>query len=516
MSIIRLPAIGQNGAIFDPGLTDQPPDGWNFVRNVRFRDGVAEQVYGTQAFGYAHPTPLYHLAYNADAIDRYWVGAGLSKVYASYDGSGAWGDITRTTGGDYSASSARGWNSSVLNGILLLNNGVDLPQFWAAPSPSTKLANLTNWPSTFRCKSLRAYKNYLIALNVSTTAPVYYPHRVLWSHPADPGTVPASWDTTDVTRDAGSVDLPGDDHVVDGGTLRDSFIVYKERSTHVMRFVGGQYIFAFNQAFTESGILAPNCWTEFDGQHFVMTNSDIIRHDGVSAQSILDGRMRRWLFQNLDADNARMAFVCKQWYFSEIWFCFPEAGASACNLAIVWNYKNNTLSVRDIPDLRHAASGLVGASSLTTWDSDTLPWISDSLSWNANEIAPNLQRLLMCSPTNGANYLADSGYQYAGGFIPASLERTGLTFGAPDRIKTVRSVRPRFRWAGNQVTLQLGTQTDPYEAVTWADPVTFTIGQDYQADSIVSGRYIAFRLASEAYQWQLDGLDFDVVLSGRY
>lgn len=517
MSLVRLPAIGKNGAIFDPGLTDQPDDGFSYVRNARFRDGVAEQVYGVTAFGVAHTTPMYHLATGSDYIDSYWVGAGLTKVYASQQGTSAWSDITRTVGGNYAATAAKGWTSSTLNGIMVLNNSVDVPQFWATPQLSTVLANLTNWPSTYRCKSIRAHKNTLIALGITnTTGPVYYPHRVLWSHPADPGTVPVSWDVTDDTKDAGQIDLPGDDVIVDGLTMRDSFVVYKERSTHIMRLVGGQYIFAVNQAFSESGILAPNCATEFNGMHFVMTASDIIKHDGVQAQSILDGKMRRWLFQNIDSTNAKVSFVCKQWYFSEIWFCFPEAGHTACNLAIVWNWKNNTLSIRDIPEIAHAESGVVGASAASTWDGDTDPWYSDSLAWNATEIAPNLQRLLMCSASASQNYLADSGYLYASAFIPAVLERTGLTFGAPDKIKLVRGIRPRFKGNANTVTLKIGSQDDPYGAVTWGDPVTFTIGTDYQADFLVSGRYIAFQLSSATYLWQLDGLDFDVVIQGDY
>ncbi|MGK3946720.1 hypothetical protein ABK046_51205, partial [Streptomyces caeruleatus] len=79
----------------DPGITDQPEDGYSYVRNVRFRDGVAEQVYGHSDISPAHPLPIYHLASGADALDQYWVGAGLTKVYASQSAISAWTDISR-------------------------------------------------------------------------------------------------------------------------------------------------------------------------------------------------------------------------------------------------------------------------------------------------------------------------------------------------------------------------------------------------------------------------------------
>ena len=83
MSIVRLPMIGKTGTILDPGLTDQPDDGYSYVRNVRFRDGVAEQCYGTAQFGLTHTTAIHNLVYGQDTSYRYWVGCGLTKLYSS-------------------------------------------------------------------------------------------------------------------------------------------------------------------------------------------------------------------------------------------------------------------------------------------------------------------------------------------------------------------------------------------------------------------------------------------------
>ena len=64
-----------------------------------------------------------------------------------------------------------------------------------------------------------------------------FTNMVKWSHQADPGTVPASWDETDPALDAGEKtlsDSPGDN--ITGMQLGEDFIVYKYETCHVMRY----------------------------------------------------------------------------------------------------------------------------------------------------------------------------------------------------------------------------------------------------------------------------------------
>src|SRR5258706_476813 len=80
-------------------------------------------------------------------------------------------------------------------------------------------------------KIIRSFGPYLLALNVTKGANIY-PHMVKWGHPADPGSVPSSWDETDETKDTGEKDLPDVTAGViqDGLPLQGNFYVYKEGS----------------------------------------------------------------------------------------------------------------------------------------------------------------------------------------------------------------------------------------------------------------------------------------------
>src|SRR6185503_8670264 len=118
---------------------------------------------------------------------------------------------------NYNATGAVDWNGTLLGGVPIMNNGVDVPQFWAAYSVATKMANLTNWPATLRAKVIRAFGPYLLACNLTDGA-VLKPHDVPWSEPAETGSVTGSWDITVRSTHAGQVSLPD----VDSGLILDA------------------------------------------------------------------------------------------------------------------------------------------------------------------------------------------------------------------------------------------------------------------------------------------------------
>ena len=135
------------------------------------------------------------------------------------------------------------WHGGILGGIPIINNGINIPQVWNPPSVSTRLIDLPNWPSDTVAKVVKPFLNYLIALNI-TESGTDKPHMYWWSHSADPGTIPNSWDHTDATKDAGRAELTDVNAGIlqDGEALGNLFIMYKDSATHALQFVGGTFI----------------------------------------------------------------------------------------------------------------------------------------------------------------------------------------------------------------------------------------------------------------------------------
>lgn len=522
MPYVRVPNCGSAGVIKDLSKHELPLPAWTDANNVRFLEGYAQQFLG---HGSAYGTPAvipYHVVAVNVSNTRYWLYAGAAKIYAVTitGGVAVHTNLTRQTASvdvDYTGTPNQ-WTSTLLSGIPILNAGntIDPPQRWDL-NIANRMVTLDNWPVNTFCKSLRAYKNFLVALNV-TKAGTNFRHMVKWSTPADPGSVPSTWDPADPTQDAGENDLassPGE--IIDGLQLRDSFMIYKEDSIWRMTYTGGPFVMDFQQVMGTSGALNRNCIVENDGYHFVLTGSDIIIHDGQNATSILDKQSRRSLFQDIDASATDRAFVFKNPFLNEIWVCYPQAGNSIPNKALVWNYKDRTVSYRDIPAVHHANFGAVDSSLGDTWDSDGDPWNSDLTVWNGPDFTPNTTRVLMAS-NNQKLYLLDTSASFDGVKPDWYLERVGLDFGTPETRKLVTGIRLRVTGAvGDTIMVKVGSSNDPYVDPTYSAAVTHTIGSTVACDLFVSGRYIAVRIESgSAYFTRIDSYDIDVQNEGDW
>ncbi len=516
MPITRIPQAGSIGVIRDLSQHELPNNAWSDAKNIRFLDGAAYQFYGHgEVYNSPSFTPQHVLPCNVSG-SRYWIYATAGKTFAvtNTGGSAVHTDITHLTP---RTGVANQWTSTLLSGIPILNAGDGTaPMSWNL-NLGSKFVDLANWPASTSCKSIRAFKNYLIALNV-TKSGTQYPYMVKWSHPADPGTVPVSWDPTDATKDAGESDLAeGYDPIVDGMQLRDSFIIYKENSVWRMDFTGGTYVFRFSKVMGKSGAMNRNCIAEIDGYHVVLTGSDVIVHDGQSGESVLDKQTRRYLFQNIDVNGSGLCFTFANPFFNEVFICYPSIGSTYCDMAMVWNYKDKTVSFRQIPNLNHAAFGPVDNSLAGNWNQDSAPWDSDLTLWDGPDFVPSTSRAIMAS-ANTKLYMLDASSSFDGVIPSAYLERRGLSFGAPEQIKLVRSIRPRISGnVGQTVLVKVGSSADPFTEPTWGPTMTHTIGSTVSNDCLVSGRYIAIRMETgTAYQWRLDSFDVDLESGGSW
>lgn len=488
---------------------------WSGGGNVRFNNGYVEKFTGHSTPNGTPVVTPYGIFFS-NVTNRYQVYTGLAKIYAVTGTTHT--NITRALG-DYTGAAANRWNGGTLAGTLILNNGVDDPQFWAGDI-GTPCAKLTNWPANTKAKVIRVLDNFVIALNI-TESSSNYASMVRWSTPADPGTLPASWDYTDPTNESGRVEgvlSSTPDKIVDGLALGNTFMIYKENSTYSMQYTGGQDVFRFACVSKTSGILGIDCVASFHGGHAVLADGDIVLNQGVgSMQSIIDRKMRSWIYNNIDSDNREKSIAVTNARKNEIWFCIPQVGQTWPNTAVVWNYMDNTWGIRDLPSITHANAGIISASTVDVWDNRTDVWDDADGVWAVDEYSKTTPRVMMTS-SDGNLYLADITRSFNGTPMTAYIERTGLDFGAPDKIKMCKGVRPRFDAAdGTIIRVYVGQQSDLDGAITWSTPVNFTIGTSLKADLFVTGRYLAIKFESVAQgSWRLKTFDMDIEFVGDY
>ena len=517
--------LGKVGVIKDVLPHRLPPNAFSDGRNVRFFENSVEKFLGhSNAFSGERESPIvqpYWLTSIRQDTDMYVVYAGENKVYAT-DGATHY-DMTRTTG-DYSMNTSNGWTGGVMGGIVFLNNGVDAPQSWVGPaSLTTKLTDLPNWPSGALCQSMRSFKQFMIAMDYTNGSGTSYPRLVKWSTGASFNAVPTSWDETDATLDAGEYELADTSgRVIDGAELRDTFVIYKEDSIWGMQFVGPPFVFRFYKISETTGALSRRCMVEINNGHFVFGVNDCYINDGQNLTSILNQRMRREVFNNLNTTNFERCFVVPYFQKSEVWACYPDRTADFANKALVWNWTDNSIGIRDLPDIAFAHAGAVptimgGGDSSSwvgggTWDDQIGAWDS-TLTYDITET-----KLMMASPggTGGSGqiYLADSSNKEDTENMTSNVIRESLFFDSIDTVKFCRGVR--LNMDGGPVNVYVGRQMSPNESTTWEGPFSFDPSTDYKINCRVTGRLLGIKVESTAdVAWRLNSYDMDVVPAGR-
>lgn len=525
MADVEINDLANYGAIRDVEGHQLPPEAWTTADNVRFKGEGVERIGGReQVFGTPGVAPHFALPIST-AAQTFWLYVSLTKAYV-YDGVDHT-NITRQTAGadvDYTTSATREWNGTLLGGVPILNNGVDPPQFWASLNTGTKLAALTNWPANTTAKVLRSFGPFLVALNVNKNGTVY-PHMVKWSHPADPGSIPSSWDETDATKDTGENDLPDVQAgiILDGLPLTGRFYVYKEGSVWRMNTVGGQFIFDFDSFLETAGLLAARCVTVTgDGtRHVFAAQDDLLVHNGNSVESILNDRFKKYLFNNIDLSNYNNSFIYTDPFNNEVVFCYPESGETNPTKGLAWNYRTGNkgaISEYDI-NFRNVASGTIEDAADDVWSGVSGTWSTYVGPW-----AQNSRRKLVACATDLTKFLQlDSSTTFDGTSFSGTLQREGLGVVGRKRngewiVDFARQKQINRVWikaTGGPINVRIGFAALPGGTVTWSTTRSFDPTTQKYIDVAAAGKAIAIEFTA-AVPFHVSGYKLEIGMRGRF
>lgn len=528
--------LGQFGVITEVNPYDLPINAVSKANNVRFVDGkiMRSNVFRT-VLDTTASTPVFTATVKAaNDFDKILVAGRNGFVYTIQNGVET--DVSETTW--TSSNDDRPYTYTYLQGVAYINRPDRVP--WHLHASSTDFDKLTGWASTWRCDSLRAYKDYLIALNVTKNTKAY-PTMVKWSDIAQYGSVPGSWDETDPTISAGE-NIIGDmkSPIIDGAILRDLFVIYSSDQIWLMEETGGSDVFRFRRAFDGLGIMSQNCVVEVEGKHFVFGKNDIFVHDGSSFESLVDGTVRRYIFDNLNFNKYSACFVFHNPMQSEIMFAYVsgdnDAGYTStayANRGAIYNYASKTWTFVDLPNVGAMTIADIAVTQTYTTVSGT--WNGFGGTWY-NQEAAGRKVTFAVSPASSGNGLTASrlyGYETnSNGILPYSVsseankpslvERVGIDLDETGEeiraYKVIKSIYPQLHVQNPDQTVNFKFAGFNYPDVSAAftTSVTFNPNLGYKVDTREGGRYIAWQMtADDFYDFELSGFDADVVSTGR-
>jgi hypothetical protein len=549
----RIKGLGDVGLITDRDAHDLPQNGWSTLHNIRCDNGAIEPVVGyedattgTSALspsGTTEDVHVHQLGLIQDDADFYFVFAWDSdddgdpeKLY-TWDGDVGTASVDRTrTTGAYTGTASDLWVFSEFNGLIIATNGVDAPQYWGpdltdftylpydgtttwvevAGAGETEFDTDDDASSTtnnYKAKVIRPLKNYLFALGIteevgaSKTA-TFYPQLVHWSNPADPGTVPTSWDYNTASNDAGRTPLPESaGQLLDLIPMGDIGILYTETSYYRVSYIGGEFIWDFDIIASDRGLWATNCAVDIGGgRHVCLGNGVVFMHSGGEPTDILEGFAAKALFDAIDEVEYKKTFLYHRKNEQEVWICYPAAGETWCTAAYVYNYHNRTWHTRDLPPCSSIVDGIITASENADWDSEAvLDWDSEGdLDWASRAYSP-----IADTPIAGGQQLV----KFMGETSDSPVaQKEGVLIEDNDDWHMIRRLMPRA--TGDSMSVQVGTQDVVDGLITWESAQTFTPGTDYKLDERVSSRVFSLRVTGTG-TWRLSEIGVDFTKVGR-
>jgi hypothetical protein len=470
MKPITITGCGE-GFNLDLPSSETPPGVWSGGLNMHCRHGMLKNRLGfAAAFTTPTATPYWLMNY-ISATARFIIQAGTASIFAD-DGSTRT-DITPTP----APSGARDdrWTGGDFNGVPVFNNGVDGPWYWDGDIANDAVA-LTGWPANYTAKTLRPFKEYLVAGNIYDGS-AQNPQLVMWSNAANPGALPTAW-TASATNDAGDDPFSGVGAVVDFLPLGDVNIVYGQMGRVAMQYVGGNDVFRFQRLPGEDGLLARGCVVDTPVGHVFMSSLDVMLHSGGLAVSIADGVCLEYLRQAIDTTNAARSFLCVNKQEKQVWG-----------------------SPYTIPNLTYGTTGLISSGLAGSWAADTETWEEDVTSWDQDPYSTNEARLVVSTsaPLIG---LANTGATDFGTAVTWYAEKYGISLGDPDKLKTISRSRPHIKAvADTAVLVKHATTANPEDTPVFSGYATFTVGSSTFANLFsTTGRYLAYRIESNGSQ----------------
>lgn len=533
MSYVPLRDLGKGGVVRDLPPYSLPPNVFSGGENTVFRDGRVSKLKGWQPVQFAPPS-------TDPGMDCYWFNSWQvdGSKYTAFFGSNqikVWNGNALNNATIPSMGIETTWVSENYGKFLVAVNGSGDPIYNTADDGST-WATLPGWNDAdapqATCRSIRAYRSYLVALGVDGQ-----PYTVYFSNQGRFGAIPDNWATADPTSFAASYDLQAaDGPIVDAAVLGDSLIVYTTNAAYAFTSTGNIKAPMSMRRLFSRGIAAPEAVQAFENLHLCVSDKLIYIHDGSTIQRVADKRIETYFYGSLLANQQTIKTALND-EDHELMIYFAAKGATdvedeaPANKCLTYNYLEDAWSIEDFGTEVYCIKQSDTPGGIVTWaDLDELGWTwefldNNNITWADLEDSRGTRRTFqlearkwsergMGSTRDGQNYFAH-------------VERTYIDM---DEVRQTNEgvlhfdrILPQLQGSGEDIYFQIGVSTGPDGAIRWKTPRPWSfLKEQYKIDIRGTGRYLSWRVGTWANAvpvppgniWELASADINVTQDG--
>ena len=524
--------LGQVGLNTDRSPVGLAPNVWTEIINGRCEDGKIGPGTGWVLWDGSVPnTAATWLLFAIRQDVPYWFIAGDNAIYL-WDGT-SYTQVNQTIPG---APLDGRWSGIFDGDIPYFNHFQDAPQYADFPDPnyltSPTLKDVVYDPSgspgnqtfrdlNYRVRVLRAHKGFVFAGGYNKNG-------------VDQGSL-LEWDSGTAANVASSNWVPGPDNLsggfdcVDSGesgrildmlTLRDDLIIYKENSAWIARRTGGTTpAWGLKKLIGIPGIIAQDCVVEEKGVHYVWSPDDIIIHQGQTARSIIDGRVRKSFISQISQDEYLNCYMVKNVEKKEIWFCGVTQGFTYPNRVLKYQWIDQTFDIDDLPECAFMETG-VRAEQALTYENATMTYGAANFAYGQRNFSPLDKAIIGVQRSDQDLLQFDIGKTRWDGSADQSFftrfERTGVPLNGMKGKTRIKELVLSATGSG-QIQIYVGKQDRPSGSITWTGPRNFDVSTDRRVKIRgKNGEYNCWRIdAQTGTNWEVSDMTVVYVPTGR-
>jgi hypothetical protein len=277
----------------------------------------------------------------ASVVAAYQVNAGPAfAVPLTGWGAGAWGAGTWGNGGAPIAS-LQLWSQMNFGQNLLFGPRGGGIYYWdAATSVTTRGVNLTTLgdaetPVVQNSLTVSDASRFVIVFGTNdpnaASPNAIDPMFIRWSDQEDPFTwIPA------VTNQAGSLRLSHGSEIITTVQTRQEIVVFTDSAIYSLQYLGPPFVWGSQLLGDNISIISPNAAVIASGVVYWMGVDKFYAYDG--RVQTLNCDLRRFIFQDLNLEQAEQVFCGTNEGFNEVWWFYCSTGSTLIDKYVVFNY----------------------------------------------------------------------------------------------------------------------------------------------------------------------------------
>ena len=335
--------------------------------------------------------------------------------------------------------------------------------------------------------------------------------------------------TPSAINSAGIQRLADGSRIMGAALGRNAIYVWTDTALFTMRFVGGDFVFAFEQVGTNCGLIGMNAAVEVDGAAYWMSENGFFRYTGKLES--MDCLVEDYVYDDLNTTSNQLIYCGINNLFGEITWFYPTATSNVVNRAVTYSYLDST-SKRPI--------WFTNASSLyprSTWEDSSVFGLPHATQYNAgvdtsfdvtgntdgttiyfeHETGVNQQLAAASAVAIPAN-ITSGDYDITQKVIRGAATNMADLRGDGENIMRVSRIIPDFISQQGNAIIQLDLRNYPNNTASSSSLGPFTVTTSTsKVDTRARARAIALTISNTAVDttWKLGTFRLDISSGGR-